>query len=122
MEVLKQNVENQQKRNHKKGIHLSLTDRLMGTLQICNSDLNFRRKETQIAADQKLRIFNRIKALSNRKSKSRNHAEEIKTLESKLSSSRVVAAGTKCLKRPTSKHNMRWLGDMIRVMPEPKAC
>jgi hypothetical protein len=94
----------------------------MGTLQICNSDLNFRRKETQIAADQKLRIFNRIKALSNRKSKSRNHAEEIKTLESKLSSSRVVAAGTKCLKRPTSKHNMRWLGDMIRVMPEPKAC
>jgi hypothetical protein len=75
-----------------------------------------------IADDQKLRIFNRIKALSNRKSKSRNHFDEIKTLESKLSSKRVVAAGTKILKRPTSKHNMRWLGDMIRVLPEPKAC
>ena len=51
LEVIKKKDEQKVKRNQLKCGHLSLTDRLIGTLQICNSDLNMRRKETVVADD-----------------------------------------------------------------------
>jgi len=93
----------------------------MGTLELCNDALKSKVNNFKVSESSKLKILNRIRALSNKKVRTRNHVEEMKTLETKLVKG-ADQATVNHSKRPTSKRNMRWLGSIIRVLPQSKSC